>query len=526
MFRGRMFSASRHAYRSDKKGVIKIQMMKTVTKNDWSSYMKCCKAASSCATTFIDELVTPDNLLKIDFVAPCVAAVEKVSFPSFASKIGGLQRKPEKNEYVLIEQMIMGNIQSFVPSNPKILGPDLEYLEAFSHFTYWKSRGDLIVCDLKGVREENEFLFTCPTIHSKSKSYGPDDLGDEGIQTFFSRHECGKLCQPWLESARENPSAPSQPMVILPEISELSVESVIPPSRPDAYSPPAVGVTILGLFGDEVACPGEPVESETTWGNNSRLNVPDLPHRRRTLSDESGLPPPYSLVVRDPCRPRSNSCLPDLNTNYELSRNRHSSAPTDITNSSRSNYNDSPPTYESVAASLVAATVAAKSVHGDSRESLVLDTSRHASRTRRSGDSPPVVSGMHAYPTVQFQTSQSGTLVPSRGRQANRLTSRHLASDSVMETGYRWYAIPYTERASTNNSLASAPVRWSVAGETPTGDLVGRVLQIPLDAVFSETQLSSPPNHPPDSPSCYAIAPLDNHPLAMQIPQINIGYST
>jgi len=74
-------------------------------------------------------------------------------------------------------------------------------MEAFSHYTYYRSGGHLIVCDLQGryrhnqySREKCRFELTDVAICSRSRIYGPTDLGEKGIETFFANHRCNKFC--------------------------------------------------------------------------------------------------------------------------------------------------------------------------------------------------------------------------------------------------------------------------------------------------------------------------------------------
>jgi hypothetical protein len=74
-------------------------------------------------------------------------------------------------------------------------------MEAFSHYTYHKSGGQMIVCDLQGRYRFNQyskgksrFELTDPAICSRSRSYGPTDLGEKGIETFFANHRCNRFC--------------------------------------------------------------------------------------------------------------------------------------------------------------------------------------------------------------------------------------------------------------------------------------------------------------------------------------------
>jgi Alpha-kinase family len=74
-------------------------------------------------------------------------------------------------------------------------------MEAFSHYTYHKSGGQLIVCDLQGRyrhnsynRSKSRFELTDPAICSRRRSYGPTDLGEKGIESFFANHYCNRFC--------------------------------------------------------------------------------------------------------------------------------------------------------------------------------------------------------------------------------------------------------------------------------------------------------------------------------------------
>ena len=107
-------------------------------------------------------------------------------------------------------------------------------MEAFSHFTYHRSGGQLIVCDLQ-VRElfvlhwknvtlqivsyrrssiinsaslsvnrgianttdttqKRRFELTDVAICSRRHRFGPTDLGEKGIDSFFHNHACNQFC--------------------------------------------------------------------------------------------------------------------------------------------------------------------------------------------------------------------------------------------------------------------------------------------------------------------------------------------
>ena len=81
-------------------------------------------------------------------------------------------------------------------------GLSLLALEAFCHYTYHATGGNLIVCDLQGHYKRNPFVFfksrynlTDPAICSRSREYGPTDLGEKGIDSFFAHHVCNQFCR-------------------------------------------------------------------------------------------------------------------------------------------------------------------------------------------------------------------------------------------------------------------------------------------------------------------------------------------
>ena len=77
-----------------------------------------------------------------------------------------------------------------------------EAMEAFSHYTYHASGGELIVCDLQGRYRDNRryrngksrFELTDAAICSRCRSYGPTDLSEKGIESFFANHTCNQFC--------------------------------------------------------------------------------------------------------------------------------------------------------------------------------------------------------------------------------------------------------------------------------------------------------------------------------------------
>jgi hypothetical protein len=66
--------------------------------------------------------------------------------------------------------------------------------QAFSHFTFERSKGRFLVCDLQGVGN----LLTDPAIHTKDPNRfrrSHTNLNEEGFKFFFSTHECNDICR-------------------------------------------------------------------------------------------------------------------------------------------------------------------------------------------------------------------------------------------------------------------------------------------------------------------------------------------
>eukprot|EP00978_Attheya_sp_CCMP212_P000899 scaffold1948_cov52-Attheya_sp.AAC.2 len=81
-----------------------------------------------------------------------------------------------------------------------------EVAQAFSHFSYFHSGKQALICDLQGVydRPNRRLNFTDPVIHyhattkkgkCKRGVYGRTDHGHKGISNFMKTHVCNALCQ-------------------------------------------------------------------------------------------------------------------------------------------------------------------------------------------------------------------------------------------------------------------------------------------------------------------------------------------
>ena len=68
-------------------------------------------------------------------------------------------------------------------------------MQAVSHFSYHVSNGQSLLCDLQGAVYRNGVILTDPAINSKAGKFGPADLGEKGISSFFARHVCNEFCR-------------------------------------------------------------------------------------------------------------------------------------------------------------------------------------------------------------------------------------------------------------------------------------------------------------------------------------------
>lgn len=67
--------------------------------------------------------------------------------------------------------------------------------QAFSHWSYNYTYGELLICDLQGVLGKN-FVLTDPAINSwKRGVHGDTDLGVKGQTEFFKTHKCNPVCR-------------------------------------------------------------------------------------------------------------------------------------------------------------------------------------------------------------------------------------------------------------------------------------------------------------------------------------------
>ena len=90
------------------------------------------------------------------------------------------------------EPYIGGDYKKYNNNNGWINEEFGEAAQAFSHFTWQRTYGNLMVVDLQGVN----FILTDPQIHSLDESkYGIGNLGSDGMCSFFLAHKCNHVCK-------------------------------------------------------------------------------------------------------------------------------------------------------------------------------------------------------------------------------------------------------------------------------------------------------------------------------------------
>ena len=108
-------------------------------------------------------------------------------------------RRKHKQCYFTYEKYIPGKYEKYNDNYGGVCdieGPANHVCQAFSHYTWVKSEGRLLVCDMQGVQQGSTLLLSDLAIHDKNVLlYGATNLGVKGIRRFFEKHQCNKICQ-------------------------------------------------------------------------------------------------------------------------------------------------------------------------------------------------------------------------------------------------------------------------------------------------------------------------------------------
>ena len=163
--------------------------------DQWVPDLVAHKRAAKMAESFnrLPLNVTPRRTIKV--LTPLIAKVDKrggfyLLWLWNVAPVGNVG----ENEYVSLEPYLAGHWQKF-NSNGGWCDESSMLLQTFSHWSACKSGYQFLLCDLQGVRRDNEYLITDPCIHSVDQIHGPTDLGLIGMQKFLSGHKCNFMCQ-------------------------------------------------------------------------------------------------------------------------------------------------------------------------------------------------------------------------------------------------------------------------------------------------------------------------------------------
>jgi hypothetical protein len=118
---------------------------------------------------------------------------------------------PDDEEWILggilhLQQPFIRSFEKFNSNTGWVGTTDTaQTMQGLSHFSYHVTSGECVLCDLQGGGDnDRKILLTDPVILSHNREYGFTDFGVDGIQNFFSHHQCSKYCHPtW--TLPENP---------------------------------------------------------------------------------------------------------------------------------------------------------------------------------------------------------------------------------------------------------------------------------------------------------------------------------
>ena len=152
----------------------------TMEKDGFDMDIKSAKKAEELAKAFNEESGT----------SRCVHFRQ----PKTMKVITGTASQFKEGSYVLVEAYLEGEYTKWNNNYTYVNEEDKTSLQAFSHYTYIKTNGKLLVCDIQGVKDTNQYSLTDPAIHSDTQDYGDTDLGETGMEKFLKEHKCEDHC--------------------------------------------------------------------------------------------------------------------------------------------------------------------------------------------------------------------------------------------------------------------------------------------------------------------------------------------
>lgn len=125
--------------------------------------------------------------------APCVFFV-----PCFTYHVEDAQYDKREPSVFAAERYLPGVFLKYNSNNGYInegFARHHEAVQAFTHFTFAESEGQLMVADLQGVARDAEVILTDPQVLSTGGGFGPGDLKSAGMRACLTAHRCGPTCR-------------------------------------------------------------------------------------------------------------------------------------------------------------------------------------------------------------------------------------------------------------------------------------------------------------------------------------------
>jgi hypothetical protein len=143
---------------------------------------------------------------KLPPITNSTAIVKKIKF--IMTKLVFDRSSEGKHRNLTMERFIEGSYKKFSNNAGFVNFDDPALtLQAFSHWTYERTNGNMIVVDLQGkdIGDNQTYLLTDPCIHSIDlKRFGCTNLGKPGIKRFFQTHICNVICHALKLKRNEN----------------------------------------------------------------------------------------------------------------------------------------------------------------------------------------------------------------------------------------------------------------------------------------------------------------------------------
>lgn len=164
-------------------------------KSDWHLDITTAKKAKELAKKFNEVSRETDRLIHFRDVIPLKVCANSWWHNS----------KTNLGEWVVAEHFLEGNFRKWLSNDGWVSDSAGATLPAFSHWTWVETDGQILVCDLQGVRDNPRgywltdnprgYWLTEAAILSPGQKYGKTDIGNVGIHNFFDSHVCTTICE-------------------------------------------------------------------------------------------------------------------------------------------------------------------------------------------------------------------------------------------------------------------------------------------------------------------------------------------